>query len=97
MRQGCCLSAILFSLAVAPFARAIKHVLRVSLRLVRTYLDDFAMAIDRIFDNIGKFVQLLEGFGTCSGLIANWSKTMIIPLWELPDGHLLSYAVQSIF
>ena len=81
VRQGCPLSADLFSICLAPFIRCCKWYLHPNVPRMKFYLDDGAMTLT-ITVSCPKLVKLLDLVKRTMNLHPKLAKTQITPLWD---------------
>lgn len=96
-RQGCCLSSMLFALALEPLAIAI----RVSPQIIGIkcgtaecaiglYADDVVMTLSGVRTALSPLLGLINNFGQFSGFTINWDKSLLMPLSDGLDYSFLN-------
>ncbi len=86
-RQGCCLSPLLFNLALEPLAIRIRHhasISGITIGSVETRLslfaDDLLIFLKDAVDSLPPLMDLIKKIGSFSGYSINWNKSIFVPL-----------------
>lgn len=88
VRQGCPMSACLFTLGLLPFVNALKANAQPSIRCLRTWLDDMTIIFQGLAEIPNTFEGLFWQFENVSGLVMNSSKTFLQPLFETTEDDI---------
>ena len=81
VRQGCPLSPLLFVLVADILLRRLQKCVNGD-NVIRAFADDVAMIVEDSIRHFDTAVDIYKQFGSFFGLNLNWSKTIVIPLWE---------------
>ena len=86
IRQGCCLSALLFIIVVELLAtsiRSVSNIKGISINCIEFKIsqlaDDTCLYLNDV-ESLGNALAVLDNFAVCSGLKVNKEKTEVIPL-----------------
>lgn len=95
-RQGCCLSPLLFDLALEPLAIHLRNHSEIrgitcghSEVKVSLYADDLLLYLDDPSSSLPFLMESLGVFGSFSGYSVNWEKSVFMPLGEGLDAQFL--------
>ena len=73
---------MLFTFALDPFVRALHGVLPQPHDWIRSFLDDLGLALHSLWNDIFSIFELFVYFSLLSNLELNFTKCVIVPLWE---------------
>jgi hypothetical protein len=82
LKQDCPLSALLFSLCLAPFVHRLNMIVPNPAGVVCTYLDDISIVIPDLHLNLHRILVLYFFFTRISQLFLSPSKCVLVPLFD---------------
>ena len=83
LRQGCPLSALLFSLCLAPLVHKLNTMIPKPLGIVETYLDDIAIVFPSLHLYLHKVLVLFEFFSRIPHLCLSLTKCVLVLLFDV--------------
>ena len=92
IKQGCPLSAGLFTFAMDPITRAFLQLLPAPHAMIRSSLDDLGFAIRNLWRSLPLVLHLFDIIRLISALTLNFSKCVLVPLWPVPERDEEIYA-----
>eukprot|EP00972_Heterocapsa_arctica_P054490 8029607-Heterocapsa_arctica.AAC.1 len=81
IRQGCPLSPLIFAVVVDVLLRKLEVEMD-GKGLTRAFADDTESVLEDLFAAMPRVAKLFDDYAAISGLVLNFSKTIIIPLWR---------------
>lgn len=94
MRQGCPPSLLLFAIAIETLVlRFWQSALVTGITLgdridtIGLYVDDFILYLQNASTSLPAAMQIIETYGTYSGLQINWQKSALMPLYPQECNH----------
>ena len=83
VRQGCPLSPLLYAVCADLLIERIRSKLPTA--VIRAYADDTAVLIQDLYADAPVLAKIFQEFGEISNLALNLSKTVVVPLFPLPN------------